>query len=122
MKSIKAILRSPNFMREVSILLFGFAAVGGLFSMLLLTPGNSAPEALASGVGMLAQSIVYVVLGIMIRRGSAKALWVTGVLFTLDTSLIFVLPYGNGLGAMILWRGILIFMLVRYIRRQRAVA
>jgi hypothetical protein len=71
---------------------------------------------------MLAQSIVYVVLGIMIRRGSAKALWVTGVLFTLDTSLIFVLPYGNGLGAMILWRGILIFMLVRYIRRQRAVA
>ncbi len=122
MKSIKAILRSPNFMREVSILLFGFAAVAGLFSMVLLTRGNSAPEALASGVLMLAQSIVYVALGIMIRRGFVKALWLTGILFTLDTSLIFVLPYGKGLGAMILWRGILIFMLVRYIRRQRAVA
>ena len=122
MKSIKAILRSPNFMREVSILLLGFAAIGGLFSMFLLTLSNSAPEALAAGVGMLAQSIVYLVLGVMIRRGSAIALWVTGVLFILDTSLIFVLPYGNHLGAMILWRGILIFMVVRYIRRQRAMA
>jgi hypothetical protein len=122
MKSIKDILRSPSFMREVSILLFGFAAIGGLFSLLLLTPGNSDPDALASGVGILVQSIIYVVLGIMVRRGSVKALWVTGLIFTLDTLLIFVIPSGKGLGAMIVGRGILIYVLIRYVRRQRALA
>ena len=110
-------------MREVSILLFGFAALGGLFSLLLLTVGNSDPEALTSGVGMLVQSIVYVTLGIMIRRGSVKALWVTGVLFTLDTLLVFILPSsGKGLIAMLFWRGVLIYLLVRYVRRQRALS
>ena len=122
MKSIKDILRSPNFMREVSILLFGFAAIGGLFSLLLLALGNSNPEALATGFGMLLQSIIYLVLGIMIRRGSVKALWVTGVLFTLDTLLVFVLPFAHGLGAMLVGRGLLICVLVRYIRKQRRLA
>jgi hypothetical protein len=121
MKSIKDILRSPSFMREVSILLFGFAAIGGLFSMLLLTLGHSDPDALASGVGILVQSIIYIVLGLMIRRGSVKALWITGVLFALDTLLIFAFPSGKGLGAMIVGRGILIYVLIRYVRRQRAI-
>lgn len=122
MKSVTDVLRSPSFMREVSILLFGFAALGGLFAILLLTLGNSDPDALDSGVGMLIQSIVYVVLGIMIRRGSMKALWVTGILFTLDTLLVFGLTSGKGFGAMIVGRGLLIYVLIRYIRRQRAVA
>lgn len=122
MKSIKDILRSPSFMREVSILLFGFAAIGSLFSVLLLTLGNSDSEATASGVGILVQSMIYVVLGIMIRRGSVKAIWITGLLFTLDTLLLFVLPSGKGVGAMIVGRGILIYVLIRYVRRQRALA
>ena len=122
MKSIKDILRSPGFKREVSILLFGFAAIGGLIAMLLLLFGNSDPEVLASGVGILIQSIIYVVLGVLIRRGSMTALWITGVLFALDTLLVFVLPSGKGLGAMIVSRGILIYVLIRYVRRQRALA
>ena len=121
MKSVRDILRSPSFMREVSILLYGFAALGGLFAVLLLTLANSDPDALASGAGLLIQSIVYVVLGTMIRKGSVKALWVTGILFTLDTLLVFGLPSGKGLGAMIVGRGLLIWVLIRYIRRQRAV-
>ena len=120
MKSIKDILRSPSFMREVSILLFGFAAVGGLVSVLLLTLSKSEPD-VTSGVGFLVQSIIYLVLGIMVRRGSLKALWVTGLLFTLDTLLVFVMGSGKELGAMIVWRGILIYLLIRYVRRQRAV-
>jgi len=107
-------------MREVSILLFGFAALGGIFSVVLLIGGTSNPEAMALGVGMLVQAIIYVVLGIMIRRGSLKALWVVGILFVLDTLLAFALPSGKGLGAMIVGRGLLIVVLVRYIRRQRA--
>jgi len=120
MKSVTDILRSPSFMREVSILLYGFAALGGLFALLLLTLASSDPDALASGAGMLIQSIVYVVLGTMIRKGSRKAIWVTGILFTLDTLLVFGLPSGKGLGAMIVGRGLLIWVLIRYIRRQRA--
>jgi len=122
MKSTKDILRSPGFKREVSILLFGFAAIGGLVSILLLALGNSDPEVLASGVGILIQSIIYVVLGVFIRRGSFTALWITGVLFTLDTLLVFLFPSGKGLGAMIVSRGILIYVLIRYVRRQRALA
>jgi hypothetical protein len=121
MKSVTDILRSPNFMREVSILLFGFAALGSLFAIPLLTLGNSDPDGQATGVEMLIQSIVYVVLGILIRRGSLKALWATGVLFVLDTLLVFFLP-SKGLGAMIVGRGILVYVLVRYVRRQRALA
>lgn len=122
MKPVRDILRSPSFMREVSILLFGFAALGGLFAILLLALGNLDPDALALGVGTLIQSIVYVVLGIMIRRGSLKALWVTGMLFILDTLLVFVLPFGEGLGAVIAGRGILIYLLFRFVRRQRTLA
>src|SRR5688500_3548705 len=98
MKPVRDILRSPSFMREVSILLYGFASLGGLIALILLTLGHSEPDAVASGVGMLIQSTVYVVLGVMIRRGSLKALWVTGILFTLDTLLLFGLPSGTGLG------------------------
>lgn len=122
MKPVRDILRLPSFMREVSILLFGLAALGGLFAILLLALGNLDPDALALGVGTLIQSIVYVVLGIMIRRGSLKALWVTGMLFILDTLLVFVLPFGEGLGAVIAGRGILIYLLFRFVRRQRTLA
>ena len=122
MKSLTEILRSRNFMREVSILLFGFAALGGAFAILLLTMASSDPEAFEAGVALLIQSAVYVALGMMIRRGSLKALWITGVLFILDTLLILGLPSGKGLGAAIVGRGILIFLLIRYIRRQQAQA
>lgn len=123
MKPIKEILVSPGFMREVSILLFGFAAISGLYALALLAAGGSNPEALDLGIGMLVQAVAYAVLGAMIRRRSVKALWVAGVLFFLDTLLALVMPSsGKGLVTMILFRGFLIYLLVRYIRRQRALA
>jgi Na+/melibiose symporter-like transporter len=121
MRPIKEILRSPGFMREVSILLFGFAAIGGLFFVVLLGSGKTDIDTLSILVALLVQTIIYVVLGILIRRGSVKALWAAGILFTLDTLLIFVFPDGN-LGMMILVRGFLIFLLVRYVRRRRSIS
>lgn len=123
MKPIKDILVSPGFMREVSILLFVFAAFSGLFGVLLLTARGSDSEALEFGIGLLLQAIVYAVLGAMIRRRSLIALWVAGVLFFLDTVLALVMPpSGKGLVTLILSRSFLIYLLVRYVRRQRALA
>lgn len=91
--------------------------------MRLTSPGGADPEALDLGIGMLVQAVGYAVLGAMIRRRSVKALWVAGVLFFLDTLLALVMPSsGKGLITMILFRGFLIYLLVRYTRRQRALA
>ena len=58
-------------------------------------------------------------LGVLIRGGSLKALCVAGVLFALDTLLQLAQPSGRGLGAALVSRGILIYVLIRYIRRER---
>jgi EamA domain-containing membrane protein RarD len=119
MKPIKEILRSPAFMREVSILFIGLAALSVVFSLLLFTGSNGDPEALSLAGGFLLQAIIYVVLGIMIRRGSVKALWVAGILFILDTLLSFLYATGSGFVTMILGRGLLIYLLIRYVLKQR---
>ena len=121
MKPIKEILTSKAFMREVSVLLFGFAAIGGLFFVVLLGSGKVDIDTLSILVALLVQTIIYVVLGILIRKGSVKALWAAGILFTLDTLLMFVFPGGTNPAMMILARGLLIFLLVRYVWRQRAI-
>lgn len=79
MKSVKDILHSRRFMREVSLLLFFFAGLSLLIGALLFSAANS-PEVMASAVGSTVQAIAYLVLAIMIRRGSVKALWIAGVL------------------------------------------
>ena len=109
-------------MREVSVLLFGFSAIGGLFFVVLLGSGKIDVDTLSILGALLVQALIYVVLGILIRRGSVKALWATGILFTLDTLLMFVFPEGTNLAMMMLARGFLIFLLVRYVRRQRALS
>lgn len=119
MKPVKDILRSPRFMREVSLLLFFFAALSGLFGVLLFVSANAEAEVLASAIGSFVQAIIYAVLGLMIRGGSVKALWVAGVLFAVDTLLQFAQPSGKGLGAAVVSRGILIYVLIQYIRRER---
>lgn len=122
MKSFKAILQSPAFMREVSILFIGLAALSVIFSILLFAGSNGDPNALSLAVAFLLQAIIYVVLGIMIRRGSVKALWAAGILFTLDTLLSFLYATGTGLVTMILGRGLLIYLMVRYVLKQRGPA
>jgi len=119
MKPIKDILRSARFMREVSLLLFFFAGLSALSGVLLLGRASSDADVLASAIGEIVQALIYAILGIMIRRGSIKALWIAGVLFVLDTLFILLQPSGKGLGVAVVSRGILIYVLIRYIRRER---
>jgi hypothetical protein len=105
-------------MREVSLLLFFFAGLSLLIGALLFSAANS-PEVMASAVGSTVQAIAYLVLAIMIRRGSVKALWIAGVLFVLDTAFLLFQPSGRGLGMAVVSRGILICVLNRYVRRER---
>ena len=121
MKPINEILSSPGFMREVYVLLFGFAAITGLFFVVLLGSGKTDIDTLSILVALLVQTIIYVVLGTLIRKGSLKALWAAGILFTLDTLLMFVFPDETNLAIVIFARAFLIFLLVRYVRRQRAI-
>jgi hypothetical protein len=119
MKSVKDILRSSDFMRQVSTLLLGFGALSGIFAFVLLIAGNKDAESLSLTIGLLFQTIIYVALGLLTRRGSTKALWAAGILFTMDTLLAFVMSWEPGLGGMIIGRGLLIYILIRYVRRQR---
>jgi len=118
-KPLKKILRSRRFMREVSLLLFFFAGLSFLVGILLMRAANTEPEVVPVALGSLVQSLVYAVLGVMIRRGSVIALSITGVLFVLDTMFLLLQPSGKFLAAPIVSRGILIYVLIRYIRRER---
>lgn len=119
MRSFKEILRSPAFMREVSILFIGLAALSIVFSLLLFIGSNGDLEAVSLAAGFLLQAIIYVALGFMIRRGSVKALWVAGILFILDTVLSFLYATGSGFVTLILGRSLLIYLLVNYVLKQR---
>lgn len=119
MTPIKDILLSPAFMREVSILFMGLGALSLVFSLLLFAGSSADPNALSLALGFLLQAIIYVVLGIMIRRGSVKALWAAGILFTLDTLLSFLYATGSAFVTMILGRGLLIYLMIRYVLKQR---
>lgn len=119
MTSIKEILYSRRFMREVSLLLFFFAAVGALIAGLSFAAGPSDPEILAVVVTGLIQVIIYVFLGVMLRRGSIIALWVAGVLFMLDTLAVLLQPSGKVLGFTLVSRVLLVGVLFRYVQRER---
>lgn len=119
MKTIRDVLRSSRFMREVSLLLLFFAALNALVSLLLFASRSSDAEVLASAIGSVFIATGYVVLAVMLRRGFVIALWIAGVLFALDTLLMLIEPSGNALGAAVVSRGILISVLIRYIRRER---
>jgi hypothetical protein len=120
MKSVKDILRSPRFLREISLLLFFFAGLSGLFGLLLLSSAGSELEVLGMAVGSLFQAIIYVVLAILLRRGSIVALWITAIWFVLDTLFLLAQPSGKGLGVAIITRGLLVGILIRYFKRERA--
>jgi hypothetical protein len=117
--SIKEILSSRRFMREVSLLFFFFAAVGALIAGLSFAAGPSDPEILAVVVTGLIQVIIYVFLGVMLRRGSIIALWVAGVLFILDTLAVLLQPSGKVLGFTLVSRVLLVGVLFRYVQRER---
>jgi hypothetical protein len=117
LKPVKEILYSPRFLREISFLLFFFAAFSALFGLVPLIAGGSEPDALLISIGSFVQAIIYSVLAIFIRRGSIIALWIAGALFVLDTILQLLQPT-----AALVARGLLIFVLISYIKRARAEA
>lgn len=119
LKPISEVLRSPRFHREISSLLFFFAALSAIYSVLLFAAGASDEEALVMAIAYLLLTIVYVVLAILIRRGSVKALVVTGILFAVNVLLVLFGPSGGDVRGLIIGYGLLAFVLIRYIRRER---
>ena len=117
-RSIKEILYSPQFLREVSWLLFVFAALNCIFGILFVWSAPLEPEALALASGSFLLALVYVVLAIFIRRGSIKTLWIAIILFAVDTIFLLMQPSG-GLGIGIVARILLLGVLISYIRRER---
>lgn len=119
MKPVKDILRSPQFMREISQLLFVFAALNGLIALLLFMSARGNLEVLVLATASLLQGIVYVVFGFLIRRGSIIALWIFGIFYALESLFILTQPLGSGVAIALFARVALIVMMVRFVLRQR---
>jgi len=118
LKPISEVLRSPRFQREVSVLLFVFAGISAIYALFLFTTNNS-EEAFVMAVALVIQAIVCAVLAIIIRRGSVMTLVFTGFLFA--ANILFALfgsSWEDAKGILIPY-GLLIFVLVRFIRRER---
>lgn len=97
------------------MLLFFFAVLNVIFAVALFATGEEA--AVGAGTINVVQALVYAVLGLLIKRGSFATLIFTGVLFAIDTVLTVVGPWESARG--ILGRALLIFVLVRYLHRER---
>lgn len=118
LKPISEVLRSPRFQKEVSLLLFFFAAVSAIYSLFLFA-ANDSEEVLVMAVATLIQTIVYVVLAILIRRGSVKTLVFTGFLFAANIVLTLFGPSWEDAKGMVIAYGLLTVVLIRFIRRER---
>jgi hypothetical protein len=118
-RPIREIVVSQRFKREVSLLLFFFAAVNAIFSFFYFVAAASHQLAFEIGVGTALMAVIYGVLALFIRRGSTVALVITGALFLGDTLLTLLGPSWEDARAMIIARGLLIFVVVRYIYREQ---
>jgi drug/metabolite transporter (DMT)-like permease len=118
LKPISEVLRSPRFQKEVSLLLFFFAAISAIYCLFLFA-ANDSEEVLVTAIAMLVQTIVYVVLAILIRRRSVKTLVFTGFLFAANLILTLFGPSWEDAKGILIAYGLLIFVLVRFIRRER---
>ena len=119
LKPISEVLRSPRFQKEISLLLFFFAAVNAIYCVLLLSADTSEETVLVMIVATLVQAIVYAVLAILIRRGSVKVLVFTGFLFAANVVLTLFGPSWEDAKGMVVTYGLLIFVLIRFVRRER---
>lgn len=118
MRSIWDVVRSRRFQREVSVLLFIFAAGNALFCVVLFA-ARGAGDAPSSAIVYGLQAVIYLVLGILIRRGSATVLLLTGLLFAIDTILTLFGPSWADARAVFIGRGLLLLVLYRFVRRER---
>jgi hypothetical protein len=118
LKPISEVLRSPRFQKEVALLLFVYAAISAIYALFLFAANNS-EEALVMAVALVIQTIVCVVLAILIRRGSVATLVFTGFLFA--ANIVFAL-FGSSwedAKGILIPSGLLMIVLVRFIRRER---
>ena len=114
MRSIKEIVTSPRFMREISFLLFVFAAFSAVVGVVAITRDPMEPEMLTFGISNIVVAAINAILAFLIRRGLVFALWIAAALFVLDTSFQLLEPSGA-----LVFRFMLIAILIRYIRRER---
>ena len=119
LKPWNEVVRSPRFKKEISLLLFFFSAVQAIFSVFVFAGSGSSPEVLFTAISGLMIAIVYAVLGILIRHGSISALVFTGILFVADTLLALFGPSWEAARGVIIARGLLIFVLARFLKRER---
>lgn len=119
LKRISEVLRSPRFQKEVSLLLFFFAAVSAIYSVLLFAANTSEETVLVMAVAALVQTIVYALLAILIRRGSVKVLVFTGFLFAANVLVTLFGPSWEDAKGIVIAYGLLILVLIRFIRRER---
>ncbi len=118
-KPIREVLRLPRFQKEISILLTAFAIFQAIVAVLLFVGGRSESENLFIVITALMQAIVYAVLAILIRFGSVSALVFAGILFAADTLLVLFGPSWEDARGVLIARGLLILVLVRFIKRER---
>ena len=102
------------------MLLFVFAAFSAIFGILFILSGRTDDEVLGSAVVLLFMAVIYAVLATFIRRGSVIALWIALALFAIDTVLMLLQPLEQGSGVAIFARAVLVFMLIRFVLRERA--
>lgn len=121
LRPIGEVLRSPRFLKEVSVLLFVFAGVQVIISVLLFARDTSDPIVLFTASEGFIVAIINVVLGVLIRNGSFGALVFTGILFALDILVLLFGPSWQGVKGALISRGLLIFVLINFIQRQRRV-
>jgi hypothetical protein len=118
LKPISEVLRSRRFQKEVALLLFVFAAVSALYSLILFA-ANDSEDVLVMTVALVIQTIVCVVLAILIRRGSVAALVFTGFLFAANIVLALFGPSWEDAKGILIPYGLLILVLGQFIRRER---
>ena len=119
LKPISEVLRSARFQREISLLLFFFAAISGIYTIILFAASTTNETAPALAVGYLVETLLYVGLAILIRRGSIKALVFTGVLIVANILLTLFGPSWENARGILIGHGLLLIVLIRYVRRER---
>ena len=119
LKPISAVLRSSRFQREISLLLFFFAALSGIYSVLMFAASRSEETALPIAIGYLVETLLYTGLAILIRRGSVIALVFTGLLVIADIVLTLFGPSWEDAKGVLLAHVLLLLVLIRFVRRER---
>lgn len=118
--SLKEILHSKEFLREISNLCFFFAGFNFLIGLIAVVAAGQKTLLNENFIGGIFVALIFVALGWFMRRGSRVAFWLFVGLIALDSILLVLMPETLTMGA-IIGRVILIFFIVRNVLRRRAI-